>query len=186
MGVATSKYKWSHLNSMLRTIPEAEGGKNKTAFLFRQSLDADPCRFIGKNLVNLATECAQRLNLGLYATGYGNCTHCSKPKMYSWNGKNYTPTEYSSFEELSSTIDKKSSQDNLNYIYVLNIDEDFNIHDVSGVYYREGNTLYKKPGCKPVSPQSNSFAMSSSSKDWIAIIILIILVLLIFFIIFKN
>jgi hypothetical protein len=190
MGLAQSNLNWTHLTDYLFALRQNE----VSAILFRQSALSDPCVLIGSSLPNLATDYAKKSNLGLYATGYGQCTHCTKPTIYTWSSSQDPTTQLQNGNwvaykstvpgDLSNQLYTFADNNNLNYLYFVKTDENQKVTDVASVYHREGKTLHPLPGCNP--QKKNSLQMLGKNANIIIIVLIIILILFLLWVVFSG
>jgi hypothetical protein len=186
MGLAPSNLNWNHLIDYLFALRQGD----LSAVLFRQSALPDPCVLVGAPLVNIATEYAKKSGIGLYATGYGQCTHCSKPTIYTWfknqsdTSGSWSTNKLTDEKILSEQLFSFADQHNLEYVYLVKTDDDHKIREVVSVYHREQKKLHPLPGCQPNKP--NSFQVLNKNANIIVIVIIIILIVFLLWIVFSG
>jgi hypothetical protein len=186
MGAKNSTFAWDNLidHTMAIGTPEIE------MVLFRQNPFADPCALMGQNIVNIATDLARRNERVAYVTGYGECTHCRKPTVYSLPptinaiNQGWLSQTFAHRSDLSNYLHGLISSDSLNYVYVVLGDQHLTINKVKNVYRLVNGNFQLLPGCNPGSSRRDIVA--GSQANWIALIILILLIIFIIIIILRT
>lgn len=127
--------------------------------LFGKKLYTDPCSLVGRSLIDVSNELANKDGAVAFAVGVGPCDQCTVPTLFWWMNSDWRATQIPQQPDLLKAYDGYVKPRNLKATYCLLADKNLVITDVVKASKQKGGMIYSAKAC-PSTATGNSAYMS--------------------------